>query len=58
MTTQDLGGLSSDQKINDVFQAYGFSIPIGKDGRRMWPTKFKQEMAKLNYGSPYGLFSR
>jgi len=45
MTTRHLGGLSSDQKINDVFHVYGYSIPVGKDGRRMWPKAFKQEMA-------------
>ncbi|MEP4928691.1 MAG: transposase [Hyphomicrobiales bacterium] len=46
MTTMELGGLSSDQKINGVFEAFGYSIPVGKDGRRMWPRKFKQEMGK------------
>ena len=42
----DLDGLSSDQKIEGVFEAFGYSIPVGKDGRRMWPRKFKQEMGK------------
>jgi len=46
MTTLDLGELASDQKINGVFRVFGFSIPVGRDGRRMWPKKFKQEMAK------------
>lgn len=46
MNTQTLGGLASDQKINSVFHVFGFSIPVAKDGRRMWPTKFKREMAK------------
>lgn len=46
MKTQDLGGLSSDQKIGGVFEAFGYSIPVAKDGRRIWPTKFKREMVK------------
>jgi len=46
MTTLDLGELASDQKINGIFRVFGFSIPLGRDGRRMWPKKFKQEMAK------------
>ncbi|MEP6020262.1 MAG: hypothetical protein ABJ251_17445 [Paracoccaceae bacterium] len=45
MNTQTLGALSSDQKIDKVFHAFGYSIPVGKDGRRLWPTKFKREMA-------------
>jgi len=45
MATLDLGELASDKKINGVFHAFGFSIPVGKDGRRMWPKKFKHEMA-------------
>lgn len=44
MNTQIRGDLSSNQKISDVFHAFGYSIPVGKDGRRMWPTKFKQDM--------------
>ena len=36
--------LSSDKKVSKVFHAYGYSIPVRKDGRRMWPTKFKQAM--------------
>jgi len=51
MTSQTLGALSSDQKIDIVFHAFGYSIPVGKDGRRMWPTKFKREMAQqMNSG--------
>lgn len=46
MNSQTLGGLASDQKIENVFRVFGYSIPVGKDGRRMWPTKFKREMAK------------
>ena len=46
MNTQTLGALSSDQKINKIFHAFGYSIPVGKDGRRLWPTKFKREMAQ------------
>ncbi|MHA3916795.1 transposase [Halovulum sp. GXIMD14793] len=46
MNTQTLGALSSDQKIDKVFHAFGYSIPVGKDGRRLWPTKFKREMAQ------------
>ncbi len=52
MNTQTLGDLASDQKIDKVFHAFGHSIPVGKDGRRMWPTKFKREMAKqMNSGT-------
>lgn len=46
MNTQTLGALSSDQKIDKIFHAFGYSIPVGKDGRRLWPTKFKREMAQ------------
>ena len=38
MNSQTLGALSSDQKIKNVFHAFGYSIPVGKDGRRLWPT--------------------
>lgn len=51
MNSQTLGALASDQKIENVFHAFGFSVPVGKDGRRMWPTKFKREMARqMNSG--------
>ncbi len=45
MNTQTLGALASDQKIENVFHAFGHSVPVGKDGRRMWPTKLKRDMA-------------
>lgn len=51
MNSQTLGALASDQKIENVFHAFGHSIPVGKDGRRMWSTKFKREMARqMNSG--------
>ncbi len=46
MNSQNLGDLASDQKIQNVFHAFGYSIPIGKDGRRLWPTKFKRAMGQ------------
>lgn len=46
MNSQDLGDLASDQKIQNVFHAFGHSIPVGKDGRRLWPTKFKRAMGQ------------
>ena len=46
MNTQISGDLSSNQKISDVFHAFGYSIPLSKDGRRMWPTRFKHEMLR------------
>ena len=46
MNSQNLGELASDQKIQNVFHAFGYSIPIGKDGRRLWPTKFKRAMGQ------------
>jgi len=46
MTPQDLGGLANDRKKSGIFQAYGFSIPVGKDGRRMWPRKFKRQVVE------------
>lgn len=46
MNSQNLGELASDQKIQNVFHAFGYSIPIGKDGRRIWPTKFKRAMGQ------------
>ncbi|SCZ52480.1 hypothetical protein SAMN04488118_1024 [Epibacterium ulvae] len=45
MNSQTLSGLLSDQKIEKIFHAYGFSIPVGKDGRRLWPKKFKTRLA-------------
>ena len=51
MNSQTLGALASDQKTENVFHAFGYSVPVGKDGRRMWPTKFKREMARqMNSG--------
>ncbi|GLQ25206.1 hypothetical protein [Sulfitobacter pacificus] len=44
MNTQGHNDLSSDKKISKVFHAYGYSIPVRKDGRRMWPPKFKRAM--------------
>ncbi|WP_299289076.1 hypothetical protein [uncultured Tateyamaria sp.] len=46
MNSQTLGELASDQKIENVFHAFGYSVPVGKDGRRLWPTKFKREMGQ------------
>ncbi|MEL6639772.1 MAG: hypothetical protein AAFN63_00070 [Pseudomonadota bacterium] len=46
MNSQALGELASDQEINKLFHAYGYSIPVAKDGRRLWPTKFKREMGQ------------
>lgn len=46
MNSQNLGELASDQKIQNIFHAYGYSIPVGKDGRRLWPTKFKRAMGQ------------
>lgn len=52
MNSNTLGELSSDQKIEKVFYAFGYSIPVAKDGRRLWPEKFKQAMGqKMNSGS-------
>jgi len=46
MNTQIRGDLSSDQEIEKRLYAFGYSILIGKDGRRLWPRKFKKEMAQ------------
>ena len=46
MNSQNSGELASDQKIENVFHAYGYSIPVAKDGRRLWPTKFKLEVGR------------
>ena len=46
MNSPNLGGLASDQKIENIFHAFGYSIPVGKDGRRLWPTKFKRAMGQ------------
>ena len=46
MNSQNLGELASDQKIDKVFHAYGYFIPVAKDGRRLWPTKFNREMGQ------------
>ena len=46
MNFQDLGELASDPKIEKVFHAYGYSIPVGKDGRRLWTRKFKDEVGQ------------
>ncbi|SMR83524.1 hypothetical protein SAMN04488030_3449 [Aliiroseovarius halocynthiae] len=44
MNTHVHNDLSSDKKISKVFHAYGYSIQVRKDGRRMWPAKFKRAM--------------
>ncbi len=41
MNSQVLGELASDQETEKAFHAYGHSIPVGKDGRRLWPLNFK-----------------
>ena len=46
MKTQILGALSGDQKVDIVSHAFGYSIPVGKDGRRLWPSEFKRQMAR------------
>lgn len=52
MNSQNLGELASDQKIDNAFHAFGYSIPVGKDGRRLWPTKFKREMGRrMRFGT-------
>ena len=51
MNTQFHNDLASSKKIDKVFHAFGHSIPVAKDGRRLWPSKFKREMAnKLETG--------
>ncbi|MDA5555131.1 hypothetical protein [Shimia sp. MMG029] len=51
MDSQKLGGLASDQKIEKIFHAYGYSIPVGRDGRRLWPKRFKNEIGqRMNSG--------
>ena len=37
-----------DQTVDGkkLFQVYGHSIGIGKDGRRLWPAKFKQQIGR------------
>ncbi|SMX42405.1 hypothetical protein [Octadecabacter ascidiaceicola] len=34
--------LSSDKKIGDVFYAFGYSIPVSKTGKKLWPALFKR----------------
>jgi len=46
MNSQALGELASDQKIEKVIHAYGYSIPVGKDGRRLWTRRFKDEVGQ------------
>ena len=46
MNTQTLAELSSDQKIDKVFHAFDISIPVGKEGRCLWPASFNREIAK------------
>jgi len=51
MNTQFHNDLASNKKIDKVFHAFGHSIPVAKDGRRLWPSKFKRDMAnKLEIG--------
>ena len=45
MNTQFHNDLASNKKIDKVFHAFGHSIPVAKDGRRLWPSKFKRDMA-------------
>ncbi|SMR70839.1 hypothetical protein SAMN04488030_0456 [Aliiroseovarius halocynthiae] len=46
MSSQNLGELASNQKIDKVFHVYGYSIPVAKDGGRLWSTKLKREMGQ------------
>ncbi len=46
MTSQKPGDLVKDQKTGGIFQVYGFSIAVRKDGRRMWSRKFKQHVSE------------
>ncbi len=41
MNSQALGELANDQKVKNVVHAYCYSIPVGKDGRRLWTRRFK-----------------
>ena len=34
--------LSSDMKIGDVFYAFGYSVPVSKTGKKLWPVLFKR----------------
>lgn len=36
-----MGGKTSPEN-RQFFEAYGFCIPIGADGRRLWPDEFKK----------------
>ena len=45
MNIQFHNDLASNKKIDKVFHAFGHSIPVAKDGRRLWPSKFKRDMA-------------
>ena len=38
MNTQFHNDLASNKKIDKVFHAFGHSIPVAKDGRRLWPS--------------------
>ena len=44
MNSKGLGELASDQKIQNVFRAFGYSIPVGRDGRCLWPTRLEHAM--------------
>ncbi len=46
MNSQALGEFASDDKNEKVFHAYGYSNSVGKDGRRLWTQRFKDEMGQ------------
>lgn len=36
----------SDQGHKKVFRAFGYMVPVGKDGRRLWSKGFKEKIGK------------
>ena len=51
MNSQTPSELVRDQGSEEVFHAFGYAVPIGKDGRRLWPTKLKRMLGQR--GQPY-----
>ena len=46
MNSQTPRELVRDQSSEEVFHAFGYAVPIGKDGRRLWPTKLKRMLGQ------------
>ena len=46
MIAQIRNELASDKKIGVVFHTFGYSIPVSKTGKMLWPALFKRTIIR------------